>query len=221
MLSAAKSLGATDGEILKVRSGELNGPDLVWSYLERSEKPWLIVLLNADNPSHLGDLAGGAIDGRGWLRAPHRGTVIVTSHHIDQSTWGGFSCVHPLRHLTPDEGARMLIKIAPSAGPFPDARRLAERLGGLPLALYLAGWYLACDGIHLNTFNDYRKALDHMFAEVIEQSSLIAGAHDDRETIMKIWELELDNLADQGMTAARNLLRLLSVTQKRYPFLFG
>lgn len=217
MLSVARSLGATDGEIFRVRSGELNGPEIVWSYLEGSNQPWLIVMVNADNPSHLGDLTGGAIDGRGWLRAPHCGTVIVTSHHMDQSAWGGFSCVHELEHLTPDEGAAMLTQIAPSAGSVSEARLLAERLGGLPLALYLAGWYLACDGTELSTFDHYRGALDHRFREVMEQSSLIVGARGDRDTIMTIWELELDYLAEQGMTAARKLLRLLSCYAKATP----
>jgi tetratricopeptide (TPR) repeat protein len=217
MLSVAQSLSATDGEIFRVRSGEINGPELVWSYLERLDQPWLMVLLNADNPTDLGDLAGGAIDGRGWLRVPHRGTVLVTSHHMDPSTWGGFARVHPLHHLTADEGAGILNDLAPSAGSVADARDLAERLGGFPLALHLAGWYLAREGTELSTFADYRKALDDRFAEIMQRSSLIAGARGDRDTIMTIWELELDSLVNQGMTAARKLLRLLSCYAKATP----
>jgi tetratricopeptide (TPR) repeat protein len=217
MLSVAQSLNATNGEILRARSGETNGPELVWSYLERLSRPWLIVLLNADNPSDLGDLEGGAIDGRGWLRVPRRGTVLVTSHHMDPSTWGSFARVHPLHHLTADEGAAMLNGLAPEAGSAADARQLAERLGGLPLALALAGWYLASPGTQLSTFSDYRRALDNQFREIMQRSSLIASAHGDRDTIMTIWELELDSLADQGMTAARKLLRLLSCYAKAVP----
>jgi tetratricopeptide (TPR) repeat protein len=216
MLSVAKSLNATRGEIFRVRSGEINGPELVWSYLERIDQPWLMVLLNADNPSDLGDLAGGAIDGRGWLRAPRRGTVLVTSHHMDPSTWGSFARVHPLNHLTADEGAGILSDLAPSAGSLTDARQLAERLGGLPLALHLAGWYLARGGTQLSTFSDYRKALDGRFAEIMQRTSRVVGGG-DRDTIMKIWELELDSLVDQGMTAARKLLRLLSCYAKATP----
>ena len=217
MLSVAQSLNATDGEILRARSGEINGPDLVWSYLEGPNQPWLLVLCHADNPTYLGDLARGAIDGRGWLRSPRHGTVLVTSHHIDPSTWGSFARVHPLYHLTPEQGATILQNLAPAGGSVDDARNLAERLGSLPLALHLAGWYLASAVTPLQDFAAYHDALNDRFAEVIQRSSRIVGDQDDRGTIMTIWEVELDYLADQGMTAARKLLRLLSCYAKATP----
>ena len=116
--------------------------------------------------------------------------------------------LRPLEYTT---GARVLADLAPGmTDPGGEqARELARRLGGLPLALHLAGSYLASPFARWHTFAGYRDALD---------SSDLPGALIDlddaggqgRATIQRTWGLSLDALAADGRPQARPLLFLLS-----------
>ncbi|MFE6825448.1 ATP/GTP-binding protein, partial [Streptomyces sp. NPDC057690] len=46
MLAVAADRGAGDGELLAARNGLRPAADLVWTYLDRSAEPWLLVLDN-------------------------------------------------------------------------------------------------------------------------------------------------------------------------------
>ncbi|MER5379990.1 NB-ARC domain-containing protein [Streptomyces sp. NPDC002688] len=141
--AVARQAGASEDEL---RSG--GTADVLWSCLARYERPWLLVVDNADDPALL-DGPGRLSEGTGWIRPPAacRGSVLITTRDSTPQTWGGGCVLHPVRTLT-GEGVRDAAQIlrdhaGDATGSFDDARHLARRLGGLPLALRLAGTYLA------------------------------------------------------------------------------
>ncbi|QFZ21190.1 tetratricopeptide repeat protein [Saccharothrix syringae] len=212
--------GADLGEVEMAWANRGSAPDLLWRVLNARDGRWLLVVDNADD---VRSLAGGGrvADGTGWLRhpAPGGGLVVVTSRQGNPSAWPRGSDLRGLAPLDVPAAGRVLIDLAgPGAGGAPDAERLGDRLGGLPLALRLAGSYLAMSDDVLRvpgttaprTFTDYLAALD-------ERPALLdapPGDHDDerdeRELITRTWELSLDLLASRGHDLARPLLRLLS-----------
>lgn len=197
-----------DGRAVKdAWTGASSAPEVLWSALDNRTRPWLLVLDNADDPAALSPGGRGAV-GRGWLRTPKStGTVLVTSRDSRRSAWGDRAVLLPVDVLGVEDAAAMLLELAPAAGDGSGARELAERLGGLPLALRLAGHYLRSTSgavrlpgaVQPTTFAEYDSALaDHPDA-------------DDREALSRTWELSLDLLAKRGRPRTRPLMRLLSV----------
>lgn len=90
-----------------------------------------------------GDVLGDS-EGVRWVRAPvtPRGLVLVTSRYVTPWVPADFQ-VHVLRPLAPQDGAALLMDLAPRAGTRYEAAELARELGGLPLALRQAGEHLA------------------------------------------------------------------------------
>ncbi|MFF7586262.1 AAA family ATPase [Kitasatospora purpeofusca] len=139
--AVARQAGATREELERGDTA-----DLLWSRLARLDTPWLLVVDNADDPALL-DGPGALSAGTGWIRpATGPGAVLVTTRDSSRATWGRVARLHLLRPLTGgrlDAAARILRDHAPeSAGTPAEAHELAARLGGLPLALRLAGAYL-------------------------------------------------------------------------------
>ncbi|MEV4411971.1 tetratricopeptide repeat protein [Catellatospora sp. NPDC049609] len=222
MQALSAELGADPDQI---RTG--SAPDLVWRLLEAYPDPWLLVIDDADDPPATLALPGTAVtDGNGWLRAVRggRGLVLVTTRDGTAGTWGdpppAWLRTIAVRPLDADDAARLLFDLAGErAGSPQEARALAVRLGGLPLALCLAGRHVAdvaaipaaFAGPHAaRTFGDYRRALEQgRHAEVLARTATPA----DRaagEAVGDPWELSLDLLAGRGLPLARPLLRLLS-----------
>lgn len=205
MLAVARQVGVA-GEAL--RHGD--AADRLWRGLTAQPTPWLLVIDNVDRPDLL---AGGGVlaDGTGWLRpvTGGRGMVVVTTRDGDPETWGTWCLRDTVGTLSPDDGAQVLIDWVPGAGTPDDARALAVRLGGLPLALRLSGSYLAetmtvpwSDPGAVTTFRDYTAA---MGAEAVPS---VADRH--REVVDRALELSVDLLAERGVAQARPLLRVLS-----------
>ncbi|MFB7047490.1 tetratricopeptide repeat protein [Streptomyces microflavus] len=226
MLSIAMELGADPDEL---RLGSLQ--DIVWRLLEGLEKPWLLVLDNADDPPGALSLGGRPVtDGTGWLRdAGHSlGTVIVTSCDRSESSWGAppppWLVLHEVECLPAVVGADVLLELAgrkDDLGTRTEAARVAERLGGLPLALILAGRYLAEIADMPESwitpdlptgFSSYLESLKRG----MEPTSLLAAkaanppAGPEHVTVGRTWELALDLLAARGLTEARRILQLLA-----------
>ncbi|MER7079214.1 Tetratricopeptide repeat-containing protein [Saccharopolyspora kobensis] len=207
--------GASPQEVHEAWEGRGHAPDLLWRQLAQVEFRWLLVLDNADDVRVLG--AGRPIAERtGWLRAS-TGSVLITSRDGNPQSWGGLARLHAIETLSVADGAQMLLDRAPDAGSAESAGDLARRLAGLPLALHLAGQYLAVvatmpqvPGLDLPVdFDSYRTALDDRWPEVTE---LLETPYPltERETLHRTWELSLDLLAERGYPTARPLLRLLS-----------
>ncbi|MBC2904413.1 tetratricopeptide repeat protein [Streptomyces cupreus] len=221
LVSVMRQLGATSADLQAVASGAPDAPDRFWALLERASPGWLLIFDNADDPEVLAGVhrhnepnGGGRFpsgpaavsDGTGWMRPSRRGLTVVTSRNAEQRTWGRHALVYRIGPLDEAEGARVLLGLAPGAGDETEARRLARRLGGLPLALHLAGAYLYSPVARWRTFADYHHILDTR-----EGARLLdAPQAEARAVVMRTWEISLDGLARRGVPHARALLRLLS-----------
>ncbi|MFF8772647.1 tetratricopeptide repeat protein [Kitasatospora sp. NPDC015120] len=186
--------------------------DVLWSHLDRLDAPWLLVVDNADDPALL-DGPGALNAGTGWIRpATGAGTVLVTTRESTPATWGPAARLHPLQPLTGerlDAAARILRDHAPdTAGTEAEAHALAARLGGLPLALRLAGTYLTEAGRTPapfrapgtpTTYADYRQTWE-------DGPQGLDPAH----VLPRTWAMSLDLLEQRGHAHARALLELLA-----------
>jgi tetratricopeptide (TPR) repeat protein len=212
IITVARRLGAGEADLEALAAQAGDGPDRLWALLERAPEGWMLVFDNADQPRLLGGRAASVADGTGWARASRRGLVLVTSRQIERATWGRDVRVHRLDPLPDLEAAQVLIDLAPHAGDQADARALAQRLGGLPLALRLAGSYLGADIARWQTFDAYRQALDEgpIGDRLPGPDPGTDQVPDERATVMHTWEVSLDNLARHGLPEARPMLRLLS-----------
>jgi hypothetical protein len=124
--------------------------------------------------------------------------VIVTSRIKDPGVWGPRVVLRELRPLDEASAGMVLTDLAPRiADPGgTSARSLGARLGGLPLALHLAGTYLASPFARWRSFADYGQALDSpglpAALTVLDEPSAKA-----RDTLDRTWDLSLDALVLQ------------------------
>ncbi|MFJ8255244.1 aKG-HExxH-type peptide beta-hydroxylase [Streptomyces sp. NPDC094466] len=216
MLAVAFAVGARPAEFRRV-----NPADVTWRHLDQLREPWLLVLDNVDDPAALLTSKGSAADGVGWLRSPRHGhgTVLVTSRESRRERWGSWVEDVPVEPLGHEDGARVLLDLAPHAGSTVAARALAEELGSLPLALDLAGSYLARTRAKLwhaegtpRTFDTYRRAFaEQLGAMAYDPDTSLAPSERARRAILTTWEFSLDLLRrESGTDDARHLLRLLA-----------
>ncbi|MFF5568179.1 tetratricopeptide repeat protein [Streptomyces sp. NPDC012623] len=202
MLAAAADRGARDGELLAAHQGHRPAADLVWHYLDGSAEPWLLVLDNADDPAILRDGS--------WLRGSRRGTVLVTTRRAAARWWPGAELQH-IGVLPREDAARVLCDLAPDRGTMAQAAEVADRLGRLPLALTLAGGFLAHQVIDPWTMDLYGRRLEEDEAvELIDQGADILTEEDPRHLVGRTWQLTLDSFEERGLPQAVSLLRLLA-----------
>ncbi|MEU5797038.1 NB-ARC domain-containing protein [Streptomyces sp. NPDC047813] len=202
MLAVAADRGADDAELLAARNGLRPAADLVWQYLDRSAKPWLLVLDNADQPEILRDGS--------WLRTSPGGTVVVTTRRSASHWWPGAELQH-IGVLPRTDAARVLCDLAPHSGTPDQAAEIAERLGRLPLALTLAGGFLSQQVLDPWTMDTYGRHLDEGGrVELIDQGADAFAERDPRRMVGLTWQLTLDAFEARGLSEATALLRLLS-----------
>ncbi|QHC32113.1 hypothetical protein [Streptomyces sp. HF10] len=225
MRQVSRELGVPEHDIDAAWSGRSSATDLVWRALDGADRPWLLVVDNLDEPSVAASVDGVVGDGTGWIRSSAAGLTVVTSRVGNPLLWGGSAACRPVDTLTPEDGAAVLVDLAGAAGSEADARQLAEQLGGLPLALRLAGSYLARTrrGVGLLTLGDgrrsvhdfagYARELERLGAELLDRGEPQGGSADERRLrrlVGHTWEMSLDLLAGQGIPEARLVMRLLS-----------
>jgi len=215
VVEVLRQLEAPAAIVRSVREGAATAADQVWEFLDDRHaggSRWLLVFDNADDPAVLaGSGAVSPADCVGWLRPVGSGMVIVTTRNKDPRTWGPGVTFRELAPLGEVTAAQVLADLCPAvADPQgQQARALGRRLGGLPLALHLAGTYLASPFARWRTFDDYRLALDGV--ELPEAlADLDASRAEDRAAIHRTWDLSLDALAAGGRPQARQVLSLLS-----------
>jgi hypothetical protein len=215
MLEVLRQLRAPATVTEAVRSGVPASADIAWQFLNGPHAAghrWLLIFDNADDPRAMA--ASGSrspADYTGWLRPDPAGMVIVTTRHRDARSWGPGIALLDLMPLDDVPAAKMLADLAPNV-PDPgggQALELARRLGGLPLALYLAGSYLSSPFARWRTFADYRMALDsvELPAALDDLDEMTDQA---RATIQRTWDVSLDALAADGLPQARQVLLRLS-----------
>ncbi|MER6166701.1 tetratricopeptide repeat protein [Streptomyces violaceorubidus] len=203
MLAVAGDRGAGAGELAAAAGGRRAAADLVWHYLDRSAHPWLLVLDNADDPA--------VLEEGGWLRTSPSGTVLVTTRHATSALWrtpGASS--HRLGVLPLEDAALVLSDLAPDAGTRESARKVARRLGCLPLALTLAGAHLAHQVLESWSMDEYDRKLTEESTALVDRGASATGGGQSRHLVGRTWQLSLDSLADGGLPEATALLRLLS-----------
>ncbi len=219
MLAVAADRGADSGVLLAARNGLRPAADVVWERLDNSPEPWLLVLDNADDPAILRN--------GGWLRASSRGTVVVTTRQAAARWWPGAQLQH-VGVLPREEAARMLCDLAPRSGTLEQAARVADQLGRLPLALTLAGGFLAHQLIDPWNMETYERHLEPEPGDVVHRSGegmtriglldlglIDRGAdplaeQDSRHLVGRTWQLSLDAFEERGVSEAPALLRLLA-----------
>ncbi|WAZ25512.1 HEXXH motif-containing putative peptide modification protein [Streptomyces cinnabarinus] len=210
----ALAAGATPGDLIP-------GADhayVLWQRLNALTTPWLLVLDNIDDLSLL--TQDRPAEGTGWLQPPSHptGTVLLTSRETRGERWGNWVHTVHIDLLSGADGAQVLRDLAPGAGTEEQARELAEHLGGLPLALDLAGSYLrgarrdrVPEASSPRTFPAYRSRFDRQMADLaFDPDAALGDDERPRRALLTTWELSLDLLHRQGADMARPLLRLLS-----------
>jgi tetratricopeptide (TPR) repeat protein len=226
MLEVLRQLSAPESVTRSVREGSPTAVDRAWTYLNGPHPAghrWLLVFDNADSPSALGGPASTRPgDYIGWLRQNPAGMVIVTTRVKDRNTWGAGVRLRELPLLDEASAAQALTDLAPGIDD-PDsleARELGRRLGGLPLALHLAGSCLASPFARWHSFAAYRQALDG-----VDLPAALADLDDHavsvRTTIQQTWDVSLDALEADGYPQARPLLLLLSCYAPATPIPVG
>ncbi|MER7480963.1 tetratricopeptide repeat protein [Streptomyces sp. NPDC126510] len=203
MLAVAGDRGAATEEVAAAAAGQRAAADLVWHYLERSVEPWLLVLDNADDPT--------VLEYGAWLRPSDRGTVLVTTRHATSPIWRGPSVTrHSLGVLPLEDAAQVLCDLAPDAGGLESARKVAARLGRLPLALTLAGSHLAHQLLESWSMDEYDRKLGEESTAIVDGGAAGNGGGQSRHLVGRTWQISLDALAAQGLPETTTLLRLLS-----------
>ncbi|MFF5225127.1 tetratricopeptide repeat protein [Dactylosporangium sp. NPDC000521] len=225
MLALAAELGASPDQLSTGSS-----PDLLWRLLAEHPEPWLLIIDNVDDPRGGLALPGSELtDGTGWLRPieGRHGMVLLTTRDGRAVTWGDppppWLRLVPVGPLSEQDGGLVLTELAgPAVGSRQDAEDLAERLGGLPLALRLAGQFLSQAGRippalagprPVQTFRAFADALaEGRHEELFTHPSEAAGTADRRarDLIGRAWEPSLELLGERGVPHARALLRLLA-----------
>lgn len=196
--------------------------DLLWHHLADWDKPWFLVIDNADDLDVLTCPGSRLSSGAGWIRQPvgRCQGIVVTTRDTNKRVWGNrLATFHGVQGVDETSGARILLDLAPTAGVIADARRLSIRLSSLPLALHLAGSYLAEAGedplATARTFADYVDAVSRspLFLDIHEPESagdLRSSEERARHTIGRTWELSLDLLRLRGLISASWVLQVLS-----------
>ncbi|MFG2798172.1 tetratricopeptide repeat protein [Streptomyces pseudovenezuelae] len=219
MREVVAALGTPADLIDRAWSGRSSATDLLWRRLCDTASPWLLVVDNADEPEHLAPY-GRLAEGRGWIRpaAELPGLVLITSRDSSPRTWGPWATLHSVDALEEDDATEVLWDLAGErAGSREDARLLTRRLGGLPLALRIAGSHLAAASAFpawpgtttVRTYADYRVALDERFTELLDERPPGRQGSNYSVPVTGTWELSLDLLERRGIVQARPLMRLL------------
>lgn len=222
MRALSRRLGASDDEL---QYGD--AADWLWHRLRGWEQEWLLVIDNADDPQILAAPGMCTADGTGWLRPleGRTGLILVTSRDGRAATWGSWCKLHLVEMLATDEAVRVLADRAGAhhdlLGGNTDAAALAERLGRLPLALRIAGSFLAeladippvfAGPAQIRSYRQYQLALEQGYLHTVfpspETSALTPSLA--RDILDRTWELTLDQLESRQLPEARRLLRLLA-----------
>ena len=208
MLEVAVELGGSRQEAEQFKTAPRQAARWVWRQLDQSPRPWLLVIDNADRPEEL-DPENRPGEQRGWMRASPGGFVLVTSRVDDPALWAPAK-VHQVKVLEGEDAARALADHAGDSE-LSGAEALVERLGGVPLALSLAGRILATHRVLFPDANSLLNRLREGVAELDELAGpLVNGADSERRLLSGVWELSLRMAAEREPNAAP-LLRILAV----------
>lgn len=204
LLEAAVEVGGSPSGAERVRDSPRRAARWAWQQLDRASEPWLLVLDNADRPEEI-DSHHRPGDQVGWFRASPAGFVLVTSRVDDPALWTP-ARMHSVAEL---DSAAAGAALADHAGEeaLPGAEELADRLGGVPLALTLAGRILSS---HRVLFPDARALCKRLDEDGLEPPTPLSEPPRGHTLLSGIWDVALD-LVSRREPKAPALLRLLAV----------
>nr|WP_150252020.1 tetratricopeptide repeat protein [Nocardiopsis deserti] len=211
MVEAAVEVGGSRQEAEQVKGARRQAARWVWRHLDAAARPWLLVIDNADRPEEL-DPENRPGDQLGWMRASPGGFVLVTSRVDDPAQWAP-ARVHRIGELEGPAASEALADHAGAGGAagLAGAEELARRLGGVPLALALAGRILATHRVLFPDAHALLTRLDEGVGALDELAApFITGGDVERGLLSGVWELSL-RLVEEREPKAVPLLRLLSV----------
>lgn len=219
----ALAAGAPEADVARAwRDPGKLAADLMWNALEQWDHKWMLVFDRADDLGNITCPGTALRDGNGWVRPPtaNGNAVMVTTRDSSRGMWSTTMAeVIDVKLLESPSGGAVLRDLARDAGSSEDAQELANRLGCLPLALHLAGSYLAQAAndptADARSFRDYMKLIASALFRLDEPVEAPITDHRDpdaqaRDTIAGTWELSLTLLERRGLVHARAILRLLS-----------
>jgi hypothetical protein len=184
------SLAALAGKLgleAATASGIEGAATAVLDALRRGEpySRWLLIFDNADQPEELKDLIPSG-----------PGDVLITSRN---HRWQAVIDTVPLDVFTRSESTEFLIRRVPKGLTEPDADRLAEQLGDLPLALEQAGAVLQESGMPVE---EYLRLLEEQVSQIMEEGK----PPEYPQSMTAAWQLSIRALREQ-MPQALELLR--------------
>jgi tetratricopeptide (TPR) repeat protein len=157
---------------------------------------YLLVFDNAGGPDDLGD----------YVPRPCGGAILITSRNPN---WGGLARPAAVHGLTRDESVAFLRRRTGRTDHDATARRLAQALGDLPLALEQAAALIARAEW---SFAEYLSAFEALYAEILARGR-VGGVHrlegDYPDAVAMSWELSVRRAAAEDASAVR-LLDLLA-----------
>jgi hypothetical protein len=191
---AFSELGRLGGMEEKFESG------MYW--LAGLEKPWLLVIDNADDSE---------FDYARYFPSGDRGHILVTSRNPEcriHATIGYYE----FKEMEPEDAVTLLLRAA-NEKDLGDRRKrdlagpIAKTLGFLPLALIQAGASIT-KGIcplekYLDVFASHKRA--------IMNTRLIQGAEDYKYTVYTTWEVSFQKIANQATEAAVDAIEILHI----------
>ncbi|MEV6303441.1 tetratricopeptide repeat protein [Actinoplanes sp. NPDC051861] len=197
-LGASRELGAGD-----------NAGDLMWERLRVRRRPWLLVLDGLDDPADGGGPAFA--DGSGLVRplAGGLGCVVITSRDPRPASWARWCRLREVPLLDPEAAGQILLDHAPHlAGSTAEARALGAALGGLPLALGMAGAALAT--VHEAPPELVRPGTPRTFGEYRTLLEPGQSDGDPPDVLGSIWEISLGAVRSGDRDDAAAMLGFLS-----------
>ncbi|KAL8742599.1 MAG: hypothetical protein Q9190_004939 [Brigantiaea leucoxantha] len=175
---------------------------LVRQWLSQAEnKTWLLMFDNYDDPRLPGIRSTTGYDIRSFFPYSTQGSILITT----RSSRITFAKLVRLRKF--DDLNQSLAVLTRRSGRQAqedvDAKKLAKRFDGLPLALATAGDYISQTA---DSFGDYFQMYEQSWDELAENSDGLME-YDDR-TLYSTWNLSLKQVAAQDPQAAE-LFRLM------------
>ncbi|WP_047867371.1 tetratricopeptide repeat protein [Nocardiopsis sp. RV163] len=211
MVEAAVEAGGSRQEAERVKGSRRQAARWVWRHLDAAARPWLLVIDNADRTEEL-DPENRPGDQLGWMRASPGGFVLVTSRVGDPAQWAP-ARVHRIGELEGSAASEALADHAGAGGAavLAGAEELARRLGGVPLALSLAGRILATHRVLFPDAHALLARLDEGVGALDELAApFVTGGDVERGLLSGVWELSL-RLVEEREPRAVPLLKLLAV----------
>jgi len=164
MTAIATLLDADPADVAEATAGRRNLADLAWEQLEKSRRPWLLVIDDVDDPARLHRIFMQLPDPNGWVRTSRHGMVVVTSRGT-----GGRRSRHVIAHsvspFDPDTSREFLCSVTAKSGSDRGAEHLAELLRGFPLGLSLAAKHYKSRINEIPTLESYAAILSRLSAD--------------------------------------------------------